>query len=123
MQIKKFEIDGKEVQFVNEHRNTRYGFAHDTHLFINGYEYKTATCHYLNRTWECYAFQSVMKQAVYLLEEERENRLRDEFKAEKGYKKLTAKRAEEFKAVVDADEQIKFYRKINEKLNEHRPLW
>ena len=116
MQIRKFEIDGKEIQFVNEFRDTRYGFAHDTHLFINGHEYKEATCHYINRTWERYAFQSVMRQAVYLLREEREDYLKNMFKAKMDYKKLTAKRAEEFKKFLEDDEEYGFYNRLMEEL-------
>lgn len=116
MQIRKFEIDGKAVEFVNEYRNTRYGFAHDTHLFVNGHEYKEATCHYINRTWERYAFQSVMRQAVYLCKEDRENYLKDVFKTNKGYVKLTAKRAEEFKAFLEMDNEYRFYNRLMEEL-------
>ena len=116
MQIRKFEIDGKEIEFVNESRDTYSGFAHDTHLFINGYMYREATCHYINRTWERYAFQSVMRKAVYELREARENYLKDKFKADNGYKKLTAKRAEEFEAFKAKDEEVDFYTRLLEEL-------
>lgn len=116
MEIRKFNIDGKEVEFVNACRCTRSGFAHDTTLFINGCQYETATCHYLNRTWERYTYQTVMRRAVYNLEEYRENRLTERFKTEKGYAKLTAKRKVELAEVIDNDEEIKFYRAIREAL-------
>ena len=38
MEIKKFTVGDKEYEFVNEYRNTRHGFAHDTTLFINNVE-------------------------------------------------------------------------------------
>ena len=109
MEIRKFEINGKEVQFVNESRGTRSGFAHDTHFFVNGHLYREATCHYLNRTWERYTYQSVMRHAVYEAREAHEDYLKNVYMLAKGYKKLTAKRAEAFKAYVEADEEIKFY--------------
>ena len=112
MEIKKLNIEGREVEFVNSWRGTRSGFAHDTNLFINGVHRAEATCHYLNRTWECYTYQTVMKKAIYNLIEWEENYIRDNFKAEKGYKKLTAKRAEELEQVFKENEELKFYRAI-----------
>jgi hypothetical protein len=70
-----------KIEFKNSARNTRSGFAHDTQMFINGRLEQTATCHYLNRTWESYAFQSVMKQAVYLRIEQERAKLVNEWKA------------------------------------------
>lgn len=116
MEIRKFEINGKQVEFVNQSRGTRSGFAHDTTVFINGCQRREATCHYINRTWERYTYQSVMMQAVWLLEEAEENYLREKFKREKGYNKLTAKRKLEFTEILDNNEDIKFYRALREAL-------
>ena len=69
-----------KIEFKNSARNTRGGFAHDTQMFIDGRLEQTATCHYLNRTWESYAFQSVMKEAVYLRIEEERAKLANEWK-------------------------------------------
>jgi hypothetical protein len=70
-----------KIEFKNSARNTRSGFAHDTKMFIDDQLEQTATCHYLNRTWESYAFQSVMKQAVYLRIEQERAKLVNEWKA------------------------------------------
>lgn len=112
MQIRKFEIDGKEVEFVNTSRDTRNGFAHDTTFFINGCQYGEATCHYINRTWERYAFQTVMRQAVHIEMEKRIDWVRNKFKLDKGYTKITAKRQPEFEEAINADEKVGFYRKL-----------
>ena len=109
MEIREFTVNGKKVQFANNSRGTRSGFAHDTSFFVNGHLYREATCHYLNRTWERYTFQSVMRKAVYDAREAQENYLKNTYMTAKGYKKLTAKRAEAFKAYANADEEIKFY--------------
>ena len=52
------------MEFKNEYKSTRNGFSHSSRLFIEGQEISQAKAHYLNRTWESYPFQSVMKQAV-----------------------------------------------------------
>ena len=109
MEIRKFEVNGRQVEFVNQSRSTRSGFAHDTTMFINGCNYAEATCHYLNRTWESYTYQTVMRKAVYEEREAYTERLKDKFKAERGYNKLTAKRQEEFTEFIKDNEQIQFY--------------
>ena len=48
----------------NEFISTRNGFNHKTSLFENEREIGNATCHYINRTWECYEYQTSMTRAV-----------------------------------------------------------
>lgn len=116
MEIKKLVINDREVEFVNQSRGTRTGFAHDTVLFIDGYERANATCIYYNRTWERYAYQTVMRRAVIELRDRQTGYLKEQFKAEKGYQKLTAKRQAEFEAVRDANKEIQFYTAILKEL-------
>lgn len=116
MELKKFEIDGREVEFVNQFRGTRSGFAHDTTLFIDGRKVAEHTCHYLNRTWECYTYQTVMKRAVDEVEDREIAYLKDKFMRAHEYKKLTAKRKEEFDAECRQSTLLNFYRAIRAKL-------
>ena len=118
MRVTKFEIDGKEVMFVNQYRNTRHGFAHDTTMFVNGCEIESATCHYLNRTWECYTYQSVMLSAVRkminYIEECNERKLKEC----NNWIKLTPSRKEELKKFNEETFEWQFYNKVYDKLNE-----
>lgn len=116
MELKKFEIDGKEVEFVNQFRGTRSGFAHDTTLFIDGRRVAEHTCHYLNRTWECYTYQTVMKGATDDLIERETAYLKDRFMEAHEYKKLTAKRREEFEAECRQNADLNFYNAVRAKL-------
>lgn len=117
MEIRKIRVNGKEFEFVNTSRNTRSGFAHDTTLLINGYEEINHTCHYLNRTWECYRFQTVMLGAIRDLIDCRELYLTKNFKTEKGYTKLTANRKEELKPFLENDSLLKEYKAVKDCLN------
>ena len=69
-----------KIEFKNSYRSTRNGFAHDTKMYIDGILEMENSAHYLNRTWESYTFQSVMKQAVYLRIEQEINKLVHEYK-------------------------------------------
>lgn len=120
MDIKKIIVNGKEYEFVNSSRSTRNGFAHDTTLFVNGYEKTSNTCHYLNRTWECYRYQTVMMGAIRQSIDNRTNLLERKFKDDNGYKKMTADRVLKFKNVILADDDvIKEYKKVLKQLENY----
>ena len=52
------------MEFINNYGSTRSGFFHKSKLVYNGEIISEARASYLNRTWESYPYQSVMKQAV-----------------------------------------------------------
>lgn len=77
-----------KIEFNNSFRSTRNGFAHDTEVSIDGEFVHKTSAHYLNRTWEAYAYQSVMKDALDELIDEEVRSLRDEYKEQTGRKRL-----------------------------------
>lgn len=118
MRIWKREIDGKEVMFVNQSRDTRHGFAHDTTMFVDGREITSSSCHYLNRTWECYQYQSVMLSAVNFVIKAVEYGNEQELKEKNGWKKMTPPRKEELKQYNKTTEMWNFYHHVYDALNE-----
>ena len=111
MEIKKFTVGEKEYEFVNSSRSTRSGFAHDTTLFINGVEKISNTCHYLNRTWECYRYQTVMMGAIRQLVDNRKEYLKRKFKDENGYKVINEARRIELEKIYNQDAFLVEYEK------------
>ena len=53
------------IEFINSYGKTRNGFYHKTELYIDSEFILECKCNYLNRTWESYPYQSVMKDALY----------------------------------------------------------
>ena len=53
------------IEFINSYGKTRNGFYHKTELYIDSEFILECKCNYLNRTWESYPYQSVMKEALY----------------------------------------------------------
>ncbi len=96
MDILKHHAGGYAFELVCSSRSTRNGFAHDCTMFVDGQETGTATRHYLNRTWERYAFQSVALDAVAEQRDAVESRLRDLFKDQRGYMRMNRRREGEF---------------------------
>lgn len=116
MEIKKFEIGSRHVEFVNDSASTRNGFKHMTTLFVNGCQCGQNTVHYLNRTWECYPYQTCMRGCVRELLENRIENLKSDFKFKNGYMKMTAKRNEEFEKWISGDEVCEFYNELLHKI-------
>ena len=52
------------IEFINTAKNTGSGFYHKTELYIDSEFILECKCNYLNRTWESYPYQSVMKQSL-----------------------------------------------------------
>ena len=53
------------IEFINTAKSTRSCFYHKTELYIDSEFILECKCNYLNRTWESYPYQSVMKEALY----------------------------------------------------------
>lgn len=116
MEIRKVNVNGNVYEFVNESGNTRNGFYHKTTVFKNGCEVGSNRCNYLNRTWECYRYQTVMMGGIYNMLDRLVNRLLETFKADNGYKKMTENRRIEFDLLKANNELIKEYEEVLKQL-------
>ena len=116
MGLHRLSIDGKDVIFTNTWRGTRSGFAHETELFIDGWRASAARCSYINRTWERYCYQSVMLQAVHMLQEEETAREKAYFLQLNGYKNMMSHRKAAFMEYLANNKTLAFYKKIEEAL-------
>lgn len=110
--IKSFTVGNDKVEIYCSSRNTRSGFAHDAELFINGNSYPKSTCHYINRTWECYTFQSVIQKALSDVIQRKEEFIVNELKKKNNWSKITPTRKQEVEVVINADERITNLKKI-----------
>ena len=116
MGLRQLSIEGKEIVFINTWRGTRSGFMHETELYINGWAATAAKCHYINRTWERYSYQSVMLQAVHNLQEEETNREKNRFRQQHGIKNIMARHKPALDQQLENSKTLSFYKKIEEAL-------
>ena len=107
MTIRKITVNGNEYQFINDSRNTRHGFAHDTTLFKNDVIIGKETAHYLNRTWESYRYQTVMMGCISTIITEKLNDFIADFKAENSVRRLAKAKREELETEFYNREDIK----------------
>ena len=116
MRMHKLSIEGKEILFLNNWRGTGSGFMHETELYIDGWQAAAARCHYINRTWERYSYQSVMLEAVHKLQEEETAREKAYFLRINGYKNMMSYRKAAFMEYLAQNKNLSFYKKIEEAL-------
>lgn len=115
MEIRKV-LNGR-YQFVNNYRNTSNGFAHDTTLFNDTVEIGKYSCHYLNGTWEYYTYQTVMKNCISKIIEDRQKEFIKKCKQVKGIKRLVAKEKELILQHFEQLKEIKELRTIYKELD------
>ena len=116
MGLYRLSIEGKEIIFVNTWRGTGSGFMHETELYIDGWNAAAARCHYINRTWERYSYQSVMLEAVHTLQEKETARGKAYFLQANGYKNMMASRKSAFEEYLAQNKNLSFYKKLEEAL-------
>lgn len=116
MEIRKV-LNGK-YQFVNNAKSNRSGFVHETTLFNeNGYEVAKNKAQYYNRTGEYYTYQTVMKNCISNIIEEKKKIFIDKCKNEKGIKRLIKTEKEKILEHFEQLKEIKEYRTIYKELD------
>lgn len=106
MRLIKIRDSLHDVSIVCDSRNTRNGFAHDATMFINGCKIASASCHYLNRTWERWTYESVCLACVDSAIEDRKAAIKSEFKADRGLNRVAGKAKDELAALTAKDLRI-----------------
>ena len=111
----RFKFNGHTYEGRATSRSTRSGFSHDISVHDENYfEATEATCRYLNRTWECYTYESVLHRAIENLEKQEVENEIYRFKREAGISRLPkgareqieARWHEEYKKAVDSIERL-----------------
>ncbi len=109
-------------QFIIEYGSTRTGFFHKATLFKkqeHGESYReitTARASYINRTWEQYAFQSVMKQAVQNQIDDAKDELKNKVKRNLDIGRMTSKAKEKLAQEIEASGEIVELQNLYKKL-------
>ena len=120
MKLVKFEakagVNTYDVEFVCSSRDTRHGFAHDVTMFFGNVQINNATCHYLNRTWESWGYQTACLNAVNNELEDRKARLKAWYKDENAIQRMTKKHSEKLNEIYASDGQIALLNSIKETL-------
>ena len=123
--VKTITVDGKRFQFVCRSWGTRSGFAHGAEMIdMENYTIMArAKRFYLNRTWECWDFQSAILDAVEKAMGYRRERIADRLRDVNGWKNITKKRREELGKALTVDPEFSTLTKLYTEVKGNRPAW
>ena len=106
-----------EFTFYCESRSTRTGFAHDCTMAIDYSRNYKATCHYINRTWERWNYQSACIEALNKASLDYTDRKLQEYKYTNNVTRMTSKRKAEFMEACKADTWLETLAQVKHELN------
>ena len=110
MIMKKIEFERNGVTFIFncETAYGRSGFNHHCNLWAYSplKKLSSATCHYVNRTWEGYIYQTVCLKALEAVTEEVVKAELAVYKEANGYKVMSAKRMSAFKQWLQGSNHV-----------------
>lgn len=117
MELKKFKNKKlKNYCFVNEYGSTRNGFYHQSTLLYNNNEIYKKKVNYLNRTWECYTYQTSMKACIDSLIDESIDYLKEAYKRQNNIKRITKKHQKELQKIIESSGTLNIYKLIKKEL-------
>jgi hypothetical protein len=111
MEIRKVSIRDNVYTFVNDCTSNNYGFNHISTLFKGDLEVYKNKVHYINRTWECYTYETSMRGAVNGLIDEKLNRHIARYKEQNG---VTRFKKGEKEQVINEFRESDTYKELQE---------
>lgn len=123
--VKTIAVDGKRFEFICRSWGTRSGFAHGAEMIdMENYTIMAeAKRYYLNRTWECWDFQSAILDAIEKAKGYREARIADRLRGVNGWKNITKKRRGELDRALEIDPEFSTLTKLYNEVKGNRPAW
>ena len=104
----------KDFTFICFFKNTRSGFKHEAQMLINETFVSEATQHWVNRTWESFTYQSVIRNCVQNYIAQIEYGIETDYKKENNIIRKTKKHSEKLNELFNQNSEIKEAKKILE---------
>ena len=101
MKVFSVNFQGEKNSIYCKYENTRNGFKHVATMYYNRNTY-VAVCYYLNRTWECFEYQSVIRKLYCIISDEMKEKAVEEWKTSKGKKRISKAERERIYKDIDA---------------------
>ena len=102
----------KNFTFVCFTKNTRSGFKHEAQMLINETFVSEATQCWVNRTWESFTYQSVMRNCVQNYIAQIEYGIETNYRQENNVIRKTKKHSKKLNELFNQNAEIKEAKKI-----------
>ena len=108
MKIRRFKSKLlKNYVIVNYSGWTKSGFYHESILLHYDSEVNRSKINYINRTWECYLFQTSMQSVVSKVKDKLVKEYLQYFKIKFNVTRMTAKNKEQFETYIKDKKDLK----------------
>ena len=107
-----FALGGHEFRIDNYFNSYHYGFSHTSKVFMDGFFQAEAVVGYINRTWECYDYQTSAKRAVCNWIDAIKASKKEEYKNLHGLQRMTKRHNENFAAELENDSFLQLLRQV-----------
>ena len=97
----------KNFTFICFTKNTRSGFKHEAQMLINDTFVSEATKYWVNRTWESFTYQSVMRNCVQNYIGQIEYGIETNYRNENNVIRKTKKHSEKLNELFNQNAEIK----------------
>ena len=104
----------KDFTFICFFKNTRSGFKHEAQMLINNSFVSEATQYWVNRTWESFTYQSVIRNCVQNYIAQIEYGIETDYKKENNIIRKTKKHSEKLNELFNQNTEIREAKKILE---------
>lgn len=98
------------IIFINTTKNTRNGFKHICNwtMFLNNIPIHRGVnnAYYINRTWESYAYRTVMRGAVSDLQQTIKDNFKEEYKKANNLKRIGTKSKKAIEVFIGNNKEI-----------------
>ena len=101
MKVFSVNFQGEKNSIYCKCENTCNGFKHVATMYYNKNTY-VAVCYYLNRTYECFEYQSVIRKLFYTISDKMKEKAVENWKASKGKKRISKTERERIYKDIDA---------------------
>ena len=102
----------KNFTFVCNSKSTKSGFKHEAQMLINETFVSDATQYWVNRTWESFRYQSVMRNCVENYIAQIEYGIETDYRNENNVIRKTKKHSEKLNELFSQNAKIKEAKKI-----------
>ncbi len=112
-----FKINGRGVVIANYFNSYNYGFSHTSRLSVDGRDLSENVVGYINRTWECFNYQTSALGAVSKAIDSRKEAIKRAYKNSNGIQRVTKRHSEKLEAMYDSDALVCLLRKVGDALS------
>ena len=121
--IKSKKIMGKVFSIYAESWSNSRAWGHRAVLNVNNWYTWENKIRYYNRTWERYQYESVIHEVVDDYIESIKEDIAENFKGERGIKRITEKYKKELEKIIKADKNIKAVKKFQSYIDKECKCW